>query len=301
MGVIRREEREVQARIVYFGASGAGTTANLKYIHRKLRREHRGELRTSPVKATGVAYEFLPVELGQVRGLATTLHVYTVPGGDECHEIRRRLLENADGVVFVADCRPDRHDATVAAAAELERHLASFGRSTADVILVLQYNHRDTASESALEKLHRRLRLNPTAVFEAAAHDGTGVLQTLTSLSKLILGKVRRDLERAEAAGTAAEQTRARVAEREPAVLAEESREFDAPLVEIEPAAPVALPSAVAPPPPSAPAAPEKAWRIESAGPVDGGDGELRVPVRIVDEASGRRTEIWLRLSLEAG
>jgi hypothetical protein len=82
MGVIRREEREVQARIVYFGASGAGTTSNLKYIHRKLRREHRGELRSSPVKTTGRAYEFLPVELGQVRGLATTLHVYTVPGGD---------------------------------------------------------------------------------------------------------------------------------------------------------------------------------------------------------------------------
>ncbi len=301
MGVIRREEREVQARIVYFGASAAGTTANLKYIHRKLRREHRGELRSSPVKATGVAYEFLPVELGQVRGLQTTLHVYTVPGGDECQEIRRRLLENADGVVFVADCRPERHDATVAAAAELERHLASFGRSTADVILVLQYNHRDSASESALEKLHRRLRLNPTAVFEAAASEGTGVLQTLTSLSKLILGKVRRDLERAEAEAASADSARARGGEREPAVLAEESREFDGPLVSEEPVAPIAPAPSLEPIALAAPAAPEKAWRIESAGPVDGADGELRVPVRLVDDASGRRVEFALRLSLDAG
>ncbi len=301
MGVIRREEREVQARIVYFGASGAGTTSNLRYIHRKLRREHRGELRTSPVKATGVVYEFLPVELGQVRGLATTLHVYTVPAGDDCQEIRRRLLENADGVVFVADCRPERHDATVAAAAELERHLASFGRSLADVILVLQYNHRDTAGESALEKLHRRLRLNPAAVFEAAAHDGTGVLQTLTSLSKLILARVRRELERAEAGGASAETAPAPVPERELAVMAEESREFPGPLVQVPSVVPAAQPIALAPPPPPPPVALEKAWRIESAGPVDGADGELRVPVRIVDEASGRRVELALRLSLDVG
>jgi hypothetical protein len=84
-------------------------------------------------------------------------------------------------------------------------------------------------------------------------------------------------------------------------VLAEESREFDAPLVADEPAAPSAPPIPIAPPPPPAPVAPEKAWRIESAGPVDGADGELRVPVRIVDEASGRRIELALRLSLDAG
>jgi signal recognition particle receptor subunit beta len=280
MGVGSQDPREVRARIVYFGPPGAGTTANLRYIHKKLRKEHRGELRQSYARGTaGPAFEFLPVQLGSVRGLSVSLDLYTVPGGPGAEEARRRLLDGVDGIVFVADVRPERHEATLAALRELERHLGTFSRALADVILVVQYNHRDAASETALEKLHRSLALKPAAVFEASAPEGSGVLQTLTSLSKLILARVRRDVEEAAA------RTQ-RSPESEVAVEAEESREFDGPL---SPAVPVDLGET-----------PRARISLAGAGPVASSGGELRIPIRLRG-ADGREVELVLRLSLDAG
>ncbi len=280
MGVASQETREVRARIVYFGSPGAGTSANLRYIHKKLRKEHRGELRQSHARGTsGPAFEFLPVELGSVRGLSVCLDLYTVPGGPGAEEARRRLLDGVDGIVFIADVRPERHESTLAALRELERHLAAFGRSLGDTILVVQYNHRDEASESALEKLHRALALKPAAVFEASASEGMGVLQTLTSLSKLVLARVRRDVEAAEARA-------ARAQTQEIVVDAEESREFDGP---------------ISPAVPADPAPARGRFALTGSGPAAAVGGELRIPIRLRDTESGREVEVCLRLSLEAG
>ena len=194
MGVLNREAREIHAKIVYYGPAEAGKTTNLEFIHRKLKREHRGDLQVSRI-GSDAAYEFVPVTLGSVRGYSTSIHVYTVPSGDEHLELRRQILDGTDGVVFVADLRPERHDATIAAAAELKEHLDSYGRSFDEVVLVIQYNKRGTTNENALDELHKRLGLEPEAYFEAVANQGTGVLQTLTTLSKQILSNIRQAAE----------------------------------------------------------------------------------------------------------
>ena len=143
MGELDRETRTIKAKIVYFGPSGAGLTTNLESISRKLKKEHCGELRVSRVpKDKKAAYEVLPVDLGKVRGYSTAIQIYTVPGGTKHAAIRRRILEGADGVVFVADLRQDRHDLTLAAAKELQGHLRSHGRTFEDTSLIVQYNLR---------------------------------------------------------------------------------------------------------------------------------------------------------------
>src|SRR5215831_2140691 len=194
MGTADREAHEIHGKVVYFGPTGAGKSANLQFIQRKLKREHRGELRRQTGRDGSSTYDVLPVSLGAVRGYKTSIQITTVPGATSAAAIRRELLKDVDGIVFVADLRPERHDATLASAAELRQHLTAQGRKIEDVPLVLQYNRRDQVDENAVERLHRKLGIKG-ACFEAVASEGIGVLQTLTTLSKLVLAELRKAVD----------------------------------------------------------------------------------------------------------
>jgi mutual gliding-motility protein MglA len=275
MGTADREAHEIHGKVVYFGPTGAGKSANLAFIQRKLKREHRGELKRQTARDGTSTYDVLPVSLGAVRGYKTSIQITTVPGATSAAGIRRELLKDVDGIVFVADLRPERHDATLASAAELRQHLSAQGRKIEDVPLVLQYNRRDQVDENAVERLHRKLGIKG-ACFEAVAKEGTGVLQTLTTLSKLVLAELRKAVD---------EVSRATPAKPQRAVTAADP---------LEPPTGTALTARVKP------AAAEKGFTIESAGPVDGAGSEITIPVRLVDEASGRRVEIAVRIAIDS-
>lgn len=185
--------RVVDARIVYWGIAGAGKSTNLRAIHMRLREDHRGALRRVPTPLDpSVTYAILPIELGEVSGVRTRLEIVAVPGGADDAATRKQLLDRADGVVFVVDSRRDRLDANVASFEELRRTLAAYGRALEDVPLVIQYNQRDLADPYALEELHRKLEVPGATAFEAIATTGTGVLQTLTTISKRVV-RARRE------------------------------------------------------------------------------------------------------------
>jgi hypothetical protein len=192
----------LSARIVYWGAQGSGKTTNLRVIHSKLRPDHRGELKRVPAPLDPTASsEVMPIELGDVGGVRTRLEVVAVPGGPEHAPTRKQLLDRVDGVVLVVDAQRDRLDENLASFDELRSSLAAYGRSLADLPLVVQYNKRDLADPYALEELHRKLDLRGAAAFEAVAREGTGVLPTLTTISK---GVVRVLRERSAATAAAA-------------------------------------------------------------------------------------------------
>jgi signal recognition particle receptor subunit beta len=192
MAKVSREAAEVNARIVYWGIEGSGKTANLRAAFAKLRPDHRGEIREVPSRLDPtVTYEVLPISLGEIAGIHTQIEMTTVPGDAEQAPTRKQLLDRVDGVVFVVDSDPERLDANVASFAELSRALAAYGRSLADVALVVQYNKRDLADPYALEDLHRKLAPGNAPVFEAVATEGTGVLQTLSTISKRVIRDLR--------------------------------------------------------------------------------------------------------------
>lgn len=275
MGTADREAHEIHGRVVYFGPTGAGKSANLAFIQRKLKREHRGDLTKKTAKDGTTTYDVLPVSLGAVRGYKTSIEISTVPGSPQAAALRRELMKDVDGVVFVADLRPERHDATLASAAELRQHLSAQGRKIEDVPLVLQYNRRDQVDENAVERLHRKLGLKG-ACFEAVASDGTGVLQTLTTLSKLVLTDLRKALDEEVSRPTPAKAQR----------VAKAADPLE------PPTGTGALTTRVRPG--------EKGFTIESAGPVDGAGSEITIPLRLVDEASGRRVEIAVRIAIDS-
>ena len=185
-------DAEVNARIVFWGIEGAGTTSNLKAIHAKLRPDHRGPLEEIPTRLDpSICYERLMIELGKIAGKRTRIEICTVPGAPDQAMTRKQLLDRTDGIVLVLDARADCIDANLETFEEMRRSLAAYGRALDDVPLVVQYNKRDLADPFAMEELHRKLELPHAAVFEAIATDGVGVLQTLTTISKRVVRALR--------------------------------------------------------------------------------------------------------------
>ncbi|MFQ5417935.1 MAG: ATP/GTP-binding protein [Myxococcota bacterium] len=188
-----REDSVVNARIVFWGAEGAGKTANLDAIFAKLRPDHRGELRSVPTPFDPTAsYEELPIELGNIAGVRTQIQLVAVPGAPEQAPTRKQLLDEVDGIVLVVDSQSDRIDDNIAAAAELRAVLAEYGRDIDEIPLVVQHNKRDLGDPFAQEELHKRLALETAPVFEAVATEQTGVLQTLSTISKRVIRTLRR-------------------------------------------------------------------------------------------------------------
>ncbi len=267
---------EIQAKLVYYGAAESGKTANVQCIHRKLKRDHRGELRVEGVPPT--AYEMLPVQLGQIRGFTTSIHVYAAPGSPEAAELRRKIVADADGVVFVADLRPDRYAATLESLKELQSNLRAHGRSLREILLVIQYNHRDEADENAVERLHRSIKLKPAASFEAVATDGTGVLPCLTTISKLILADLRKRADEEAAAHDEPEPAS------EPRATEKPAPAVPAP-TRIEMQALTSLDD-------------QKNFSVQSAGPAKAMGNEIELPIRLVHQRTGDEVELSIRFSI---
>ena len=194
MAEVNTEKTEISAKVLYWGAAGAGKTANLEHVHRKLRADNRGELRRVPTALDpSVCFESLPITLGELSGLKVHLHVVAVPGSPEHAPTRKQQLDRVDGIVLVLDARPERIDANLESFDELRRSLSAYGRSLEEVPLVVQYNKRDLADDFTLEELHRKLDLRGAAVFEAVATQGKGVLQALTTISKRVIRRLREE------------------------------------------------------------------------------------------------------------
>ena len=206
MAEANAERREVNARIVYWGIEGAGKESNLRAIHGKLRPDHRGRLEAVPTSLDPTVCSYrLPIELGEIAGVRTRIQIVAVPGGPEQAPTRKQLLDRVDGIVFVVDARRDRIDDNVAAFEELRIALAAYGRSLEEVPLVVQYNHQDESDPFVLEELHRKLDVRGAAAFEAKASDGTGVLPTLTTISKRVVRQLRENEGAAPAPGPSPE------------------------------------------------------------------------------------------------
>ena len=192
MAKMNSDETAVNARILYWGIDGAGKTTNLQSIHRKLRADHRGEIqREATLIDPTVEYETLAIELGEVGGLKTRIQMIAVPGSPDQAPTRKQLLDQVDGVVMVVDSQPGRIEANAASLAELGKMLLDYGRQREQVPLVLQYNKRDLSDPYAIEEMHRKLGMDGVAVFEAVATENSGVLQTLSTLSKHVIRSLR--------------------------------------------------------------------------------------------------------------
>lgn len=221
MSMINYASREVNCKIVYYGPGLGGKTTNLEHVHGRVLPASRGKLISLATESERTLFfDFLPVDLGTIRGFKTRFHLYTVPGQVYYNASRKLILKNVDGVVFVADSQTERLEANVEAMQNLYDNMSEYGYDLTKMPFVVQYNKRDLPNAAPVGELQaalnpgweieetQRQRVSPdpyhasenlidqiptgewverAPYFEAVAVNGDGVFDTLKAVSKLVL------------------------------------------------------------------------------------------------------------------
>ena len=192
MSFINYAAREINVKIVFYGPGLCGKTTNLQYIYEKSSPQQKGKLISLATETDRTLFfDFLPLDLGAVRGFKTRFHLDTVPGQVFYDASRKLILKGVDGVVFVADSQEARMDANVESLRNLEDNLSENGFELKTVPYVLQFNKRDLPSAMLVDDMYRLLNFKGEPTFEAVATKGIGVFETLKAVAKQVLYELR--------------------------------------------------------------------------------------------------------------
>ena len=191
MALINQEAKELHCKIVYYGPALGGKTTNLKWVYQTTRDSRS---KTSDLMEFGMGspertyfFDFLPLDVGQIRGLNVRFHLYSVPGQVIYDASRRLLLKNLDGIIFVADSQMNRMDENISSLENMEKNLYLSGYDLKKTPFVIQYNKRDLKNITSTAELRSSLNKYNSPDFEALAEKGFGVMESLNTLSRLII------------------------------------------------------------------------------------------------------------------
>ena len=193
MTFINYASREINCKIVYYGPGLCGKTTNLQYIFDSTAPQAKGKLISLATETDRTLFfDFMPLELGSVRGFKTRFHLYTVPGQVFYDASRKLILKGVDGVVFVADSQEERMDANIESMFNLQENLQSQGYDLMTLPYVLQLNKRDLPNILTVDDLAKELSRKGEPVLEAVASTGVGVFDTLKAVAKQVLTELRK-------------------------------------------------------------------------------------------------------------
>ena len=188
MSMINYASREINCKIVYYGTGLGGKTTNLEYVYSRVSPNTKGKMISLATETERTLFfDFLPIDLGEVKGFKTRFHLYTVPGQVYYNASRRLILKGVDGVIFVADSQRERMEANVEAMHNLYENLESYGYDLSKIPFAIQYNKRDLSNAMTMEELRSQLNPSGVADFGGVAIEGKGVFETLSSVSKMVV------------------------------------------------------------------------------------------------------------------
>jgi signal recognition particle receptor subunit beta len=184
--------REINCKIVYYGAGLGGKTTNLQFIYEKTGEQQKGKMISLATETERTLFfDFLPLDLGSVRGFKTRIHLYTVPGQVFYDASRKLILRGVDGVVFVADSQEERMDANVEALENLQENLREHSYDFQKIPYVLLFNKRELTKARPLVSLKKELSMRIERVIEAVAFQGVGVFETLKTVARQVLAELK--------------------------------------------------------------------------------------------------------------
>lgn len=192
MSFINHNAKEIHCKLVYYGPSLGGKTTNIQWIYQKTAQDQKSKLvaLNTDIERT-LFFDFLPMNLGEIRGFNTRFHLYTVPGQVVYDASRKLILKGLDGVIFVADSQAERMEENLESLRNLERNLEAQGYDIREIPLVFQYNKRDLPNSLSTGELRSQLNLYNSPDFEATANEGRGVLESFKTVSKSIINVLK--------------------------------------------------------------------------------------------------------------
>jgi signal recognition particle receptor subunit beta len=201
MALVNLKRRQIECKIVYYGPARCGKTTNLEYIHQAYTKQVKGEMVS--INTDGdrtLFFDFLPLELGKLKGCDVRVQLYTVPGQVRYASTRKLVLRGADGIVFVADSLEVRREKNILSLKDLHENLKEYNSSVFKIPLVMQYNKRDLDGDDVsimpVEKMDHDLnRQLKVPSFPGSALKGDGVGKTLHACLKLVLKSIQKELK----------------------------------------------------------------------------------------------------------
>ena len=188
MSFINYNAKEIHCKVVYYGPSLGGKTTNIQWVYQKTAEDQRSKLvaLNTDIERT-LFFDFLPLNVGDIRGFKTRFHLYTVPGQVVYDASRKLILKGLDGVIFVADSQVERMDENLEALRNLERNLEQQGYDIKEIPLIMQYNKRDLPNVASLAEMRSALNPYNAPEIESTASEGKGVFESLKTVSKSII------------------------------------------------------------------------------------------------------------------
>ena len=196
MSFVNRMTKEINCKIVYYGAGLCGKTANLQYVFAATKPDARGKMISLETETERTLFfDFLPLDLGKVGDYKVRFHLYTVPGQVFYDASRKLILKGADGVVYVVDSQEPRLEANIESLENLEQNIAAYGNALASIPHVVQYNKRDLPGAMPVETLRAQLNPHKAPDYEAVAKTGQGVFETLKGVAKQVLNQLAKQTQ----------------------------------------------------------------------------------------------------------
>ena len=190
MSSINFATREISCKVVYYGPGLSGKTTNLQVIHQKMPQDKRTDMVSLATEGDRTLFfDFLPLNLGDIKGFKTRFQLYTVPGQVYYNSTRKLVLRGVDGIVFVADSQRSRQAENIESLQNLRQNLQDYGMDLDYMPFVLQYNKRDMDSVFTLDEMNAELNPRNVPFFPATAHNGKGVVTTLKTIAMLVIEK----------------------------------------------------------------------------------------------------------------
>ncbi len=196
MSFVNYHTKEINCKIVYYGPGLGGKTTNIQHVYMKTQSDAKGEMITLDTdNERTLFFDFLPLEVGEIRGFKTRFHLYTVPGQVIYEASRKLILRGVDGIVFVADSQVDKMESNIESINSLKVNLEEQGYSVDKVPTIVQFNKRDLPNIAPIDELSKKLNTHNWPEQEAIAVEGVGVFETLKTITKSVLLNIRGGLD----------------------------------------------------------------------------------------------------------
>lgn len=196
MALVNRAVNEITLKLVYYGPGLCGKTTNLERIHGDSKLQNKGKLLSMSTETDRTLFfDFMPMELGTVRGQKIRVQLYTVPGQVFYNATRKLVLRGADGVVFVADSQPSMRDSNIESLENLRENLRINRLDPAKIPIVFQLNKRDLPEVDPADDMKAYLGTGEAPVVEASALEGRGIRETLQKAISGILQNIKNNVD----------------------------------------------------------------------------------------------------------